>query len=188
MLVVGIPTDIIDTPVFGREVPVRAWELPVLLATALLTALWFGIDKPARVERIRQTADVAAELVILNQRQMRAKDGFTLAVALAQLLIELFGKRRQTMLQPGIVFRTRRNLTITFQVITLPKRERTCSHAPCQHAAVQQVRVEANQRTRQRVRRQFRRGRLNAIAVNKPVQEVLLQRSSGLFFIATGDG
>lgn len=61
---------------------------------------------------------------------MRAKDGFTLAVALAQLLIELFGKRRQTMLQPGIVFRTRRNRTITFRVITLPKRERTCSYAP----------------------------------------------------------
>ena len=119
---------------------------------------------------------------------MRAKDGFTLAVALAQLLIELFGKRRQTMLQPGIVFRTRRNLTITFQVITLPKRERTCSYAPCQHAAVQQVRVEANQRTRQRVRRQFRRGRLNAIAVNKPVLQVLLQRSPGLFFIATSNG
>ena len=88
---------------------------------------------------------------------MRAKDGFTLAVALAQLLIELFGKRRQTMLQPGIVFRTRRNRTITFQFITLPKRERTCSLRPCQHAAVQQVRVEANQRTWQRVRRQFRR-------------------------------
>ncbi|WP_261393046.1 hypothetical protein [Rhodococcus sp. BP22] len=47
LVVVGIPTDIIDTPVFGREVPVRIWELPVLLATALLTAAWFGIDKPA---------------------------------------------------------------------------------------------------------------------------------------------
>ncbi|KSU51850.1 MULTISPECIES: hypothetical protein [Gordonia] len=63
VLVVGIPTDIIDTPVFGREVPVRAWELPVLLATALLTALWFGIDKPARVER---TGTPAALGVVLT--------------------------------------------------------------------------------------------------------------------------
>jgi hypothetical protein len=38
------------------------------------------------------------------------------------------------------------------------------------------------------MRRQFRRRRLNAVTVNKPVQEVLLQRSPGLFFIATGDG
>ncbi|MBJ7323864.1 hypothetical protein QNA19_10935 [Rhodococcus fascians] len=63
VLVVGIPTDIIDTPIFGREVPVRAWELPVLLATALLTALWFGIDKPAQVER---TGTPAALGVVLT--------------------------------------------------------------------------------------------------------------------------
>lgn len=50
-LVVGLPTDIIANPVFGREIPVRAWELPVLLATALLTAVWFGIDKPRDAER-----------------------------------------------------------------------------------------------------------------------------------------
>jgi hypothetical protein len=62
VLVVGIPTDIIDTPVFGREVPVRAWELPVLLATALLTALWFGIDKPARVERTGTPAALGVAL------------------------------------------------------------------------------------------------------------------------------
>jgi hypothetical protein len=63
MLVVGIPTDIIDTPVFGREVPVRAWELPVLIATALLTAAWFGIDKPRQVER---TGTPAAFAVVLT--------------------------------------------------------------------------------------------------------------------------
>lgn len=43
LLVVGVPTDVIDTPWFGREVPVRWWEYPVLAATAVLTALWFGI-------------------------------------------------------------------------------------------------------------------------------------------------
>ena len=62
VLVVGIPTDIIDTPVFGREVPVRAWELPVLLATALLTAVWFGIDKPKHVERTGTPAAFAVAM------------------------------------------------------------------------------------------------------------------------------
>ncbi|WP_291084493.1 hypothetical protein [Dietzia sp. UBA5065] len=42
-LLIGIPTDILPNPVFGREVPVRWWEYPVLAATVLLTAAWFGI-------------------------------------------------------------------------------------------------------------------------------------------------
>ncbi|WP_258558000.1 hypothetical protein [Rhodococcus sp. AG1013] len=50
VIVVGVPTDIIDTPFFGREVPVRWWEYPVLAATAALTALWFGI-RPSPQER-----------------------------------------------------------------------------------------------------------------------------------------
>ena len=43
-LAIGIPTDIIANPIFGREVPVRWWEYPVLVLTALLTAAWFGIQ------------------------------------------------------------------------------------------------------------------------------------------------
>ncbi|TCP46834.1 hypothetical protein EV191_113111 [Tamaricihabitans halophyticus] len=43
LLVVGVPTDIIDTPLFSREVPVRWWEYPVLAATILLTAAWFAL-------------------------------------------------------------------------------------------------------------------------------------------------
>lgn len=43
VIAAGVPTDIIDTPFFGREVPVRWWEYPVLAVTAVLTALWFGI-------------------------------------------------------------------------------------------------------------------------------------------------
>lgn len=42
-LVVGLPTDILPNPLFGREIPVRWWEYPVLAATVLLTAAWFGI-------------------------------------------------------------------------------------------------------------------------------------------------
>lgn len=51
MIVVGVPTDIIDTPFFGREVPVRWWEHPVLAATAILTGLWFGIRPGTRERR-----------------------------------------------------------------------------------------------------------------------------------------
>ena len=43
-LAIGIPTDIIANPLFGREIPVRWWEYPVFAATVLLTAAWFGIQ------------------------------------------------------------------------------------------------------------------------------------------------
>ncbi len=42
-LVVGIPTDVINTPWFTRMTPVRVWEYPVLVLTALLTGAWFGL-------------------------------------------------------------------------------------------------------------------------------------------------
>lgn len=48
VVVVAIPTDIIDTPWFGREVPVRWWEYPVLAATGVLTAAWFAIEGSGR--------------------------------------------------------------------------------------------------------------------------------------------
>lgn len=47
-VVMAVPTDIIDTPWFGREVPVRWWEYPTLAAIAILTAFWFGIAAPRR--------------------------------------------------------------------------------------------------------------------------------------------
>ncbi len=46
-LLIGLPTDIVPNPVFGREVPVRPWELPVLLVTSVLTGLWFGYQRGA---------------------------------------------------------------------------------------------------------------------------------------------
>lgn len=48
-LVIGVPTDIVPNPVFGREVPVRPWEPWVLLATSVLTGLWFGLQRSRRV-------------------------------------------------------------------------------------------------------------------------------------------
>src|SRR5512139_353453 len=44
-LVIGIPTDIVPNPVFGRQVPVRPWEPYVLVLTSILTGLWFGLQR-----------------------------------------------------------------------------------------------------------------------------------------------
>lgn len=38
-LLVGLPTDVIPNPVFGRPVPVTWWSYPVLAATAILGGL-----------------------------------------------------------------------------------------------------------------------------------------------------
>lgn len=38
-LAVGLPTDVIPNPVFGRPVPVTWWSVPVLIATAVLGGL-----------------------------------------------------------------------------------------------------------------------------------------------------
>lgn len=48
LLVIGLPTDIIPNPIFGREVPVRAWEYPVLALTVALTFAWFAVQAPRR--------------------------------------------------------------------------------------------------------------------------------------------
>ncbi|MEE2032348.1 hypothetical protein [Rhodococcus chondri] len=50
LLMVGVPTDILANPWFGREIPVRWWEYPVLAATAVLTAMWFGIQSSRPTE------------------------------------------------------------------------------------------------------------------------------------------
>jgi hypothetical protein len=41
-LAIGIPTDVIPNPVFGRPVPVTAWSYPVLAVTAVLGGLLLG--------------------------------------------------------------------------------------------------------------------------------------------------
>jgi hypothetical protein len=40
---IGLPTDVIDNPLFTRMTPVRWWEYPVLVVTVVLTGLWAGI-------------------------------------------------------------------------------------------------------------------------------------------------
>ena len=38
-LVIGVPTALIPTPVFGREVPPTAWSWPVLVVSSVLSGL-----------------------------------------------------------------------------------------------------------------------------------------------------
>jgi hypothetical protein len=61
VLVVAIPTDLIDTPIFGREVPPTWWSWPALLASAVLAGLLFatyvrepgaGVDESDRRSRV----------------------------------------------------------------------------------------------------------------------------------------
>lgn len=50
VLLVGIPTDLIDTPLFGRDVPPTWWSWPALLVSAalagLLTATYVKVPDP----------------------------------------------------------------------------------------------------------------------------------------------
>jgi hypothetical protein len=52
-LAIGLPTDVIPNPVFGRPVPVTWWSYPTLALTALLGGLLAGTY-------VRRTADAEA--------------------------------------------------------------------------------------------------------------------------------
>ncbi|BDD80587.1 hypothetical protein TPB0596_03500 [Tsukamurella pulmonis] len=41
-LAVGVPTDVIDTPLFTRQLPVSWWEAPVVVTMAVLAAIAGG--------------------------------------------------------------------------------------------------------------------------------------------------
>lgn len=58
-LAIGLPTDVIPNPVFGRQgTPVEPWAVPVLAATALLSGLLFA----TYVGDGAETADATDEL------------------------------------------------------------------------------------------------------------------------------
>jgi hypothetical protein len=56
-LLLGLPTDVVPNPVFGRPVPVTWWSYPVLAVTAVLGGLMLATyvrreplaDRPARI-------------------------------------------------------------------------------------------------------------------------------------------
>ena len=53
VLVVAVPTDLIDTPVFGREVPPTWWAWPSLLVSSLLAGMLVAtyVRAPAQPDR-----------------------------------------------------------------------------------------------------------------------------------------
>lgn len=56
VVVIAVPTDLIDTPVFGREVPPTWWSWPALLVSAVLSGLLFATyvrngDAPEQEDR-----------------------------------------------------------------------------------------------------------------------------------------
>ena len=55
-LLIGIPTVLIPNPVFGRQVPVHAWNYPVWIASSVLA----GMLAATYVRRTRGTAETAA--------------------------------------------------------------------------------------------------------------------------------
>jgi hypothetical protein len=47
--VIGIPTDLIDTPLFGRTIPVTVWAYPVWIVSSLLAGLLVATEiRPGR--------------------------------------------------------------------------------------------------------------------------------------------
>lgn len=50
-LFLALPTDLLPNPIFGREVPIRWWEYPVVAATVILTFAWFAIQAPLMMKQ-----------------------------------------------------------------------------------------------------------------------------------------
>ncbi|WP_196776957.1 hypothetical protein [Haloechinothrix halophila] len=59
-LAIGIPSDVIDTGLFSRMVPVRSWEYVALPVVAVLAGVWAAI--PRRAVRTRANAGVLGSL------------------------------------------------------------------------------------------------------------------------------
>jgi hypothetical protein len=57
-LAIGLPTDVIPNPVFGRPVPVTWWSLPVLVVTSVLAGLLFAtyVREPGDEIHVDRTA------------------------------------------------------------------------------------------------------------------------------------
>ena len=62
-LLLGIPTDVIPNPWFGRMTPVEDYAVPVLVATSVLSGLlvasWLGVSAPSCSMRSSRTAGSA---------------------------------------------------------------------------------------------------------------------------------
>jgi hypothetical protein len=67
VVVIAVPTDLIDTPVFAREVPPTPWAWPVLVVTAVLSGLLAAtyVARPA-AERVSRSGKFGAAGAFLS--------------------------------------------------------------------------------------------------------------------------
>lgn len=58
-LLIGIPSDLVDNPIFGRPVPVRAIDYPIWIVTSLLIGLTLAIrpDSEGSLGQVERTDD-----------------------------------------------------------------------------------------------------------------------------------
>ena len=74
VLVMSVPTALIPTPVFGREIPPTAWAWPVLVVSAVLGGLLFATYVREPRADLANSTDLAPNTVVLPSRT-RAFDG-----------------------------------------------------------------------------------------------------------------
>jgi hypothetical protein len=70
MLLIGLPTDVIPNPVFGRPVPVTWWSYPMLAVTAVLSGLLLATY--VRVQDPDDAEPAGTALDLTDDRQARA--------------------------------------------------------------------------------------------------------------------
>ncbi|MFM9369135.1 hypothetical protein [Streptomyces sp. Da 82-17] len=70
-LLLGLPTDLVPNPFFGREIPPEWWSYPVLVASALLAGLLVatyvrtGAERSGQGERVSRLGSAGALLSFL---------------------------------------------------------------------------------------------------------------------------
>jgi hypothetical protein len=77
-LLIGLPTDVIPNPVFGRPVPVTWWSYLVLIVTAILAGLLLGtyvrepaVPEGAALVGVAAGSGAGSELVLADDRNTR---------------------------------------------------------------------------------------------------------------------
>lgn len=65
-LAIGLPTDVVDNPIFGRAIDETPWAMPVLIVTSILAALLVGTYVNAQpFDRAAKSGTVGGMLTFL---------------------------------------------------------------------------------------------------------------------------
>jgi hypothetical protein len=77
-LMIGLPTDVIPNPVFGRPVPVTWWSYPTLVVTAVLSGLLFATygREPDEFALSASTVDLDVEILDVEVDRPSQLGGF----------------------------------------------------------------------------------------------------------------